>query len=74
MTSIPYDPTFPLNDGRMYAPQPDSKKAVAGRTDVTRYRSKRHSTRIGDNGAIQIIDHDSGDIVCDKPGADGRTI
>ena len=25
MTSIPYDSTFPLNDGRMYPPQPDSK-------------------------------------------------
>ena len=58
----------------MYPPQPDSKKAVPGRTDVTRYRSKRHSTLIGENGAIQIIDHDSGDVVFDKPGADGDTI
>jgi hypothetical protein len=74
MTSIPYDPTFPLDDGRMYPPQPDSKKAISGRSDVTRYRSKRHSTWIGDNGAIQIIDHASGDVVFDKPGADGHTI
>ncbi len=74
MTAIPYDPTFPLNDGRMYPPQPDSKRAVSDRTDVTRYRSKGHSTMIGDNGAIRIIDHGSGDVVFDKPGADGRTI
>jgi len=74
MTSIPFDPTFPLNDGRMYPPQPDSKKAVRGRRDVSRYRSRGHSTKIGDNGAIQIIDHASGDIVLDKPGADGHTI
>ncbi len=74
MTSIPYGPTFPLNDGRMYPPQPDSKKAVGGRTDVTRYRSKGHSTLIGDNGAIRIIDHGSGNVVFDKPGADGRGI
>ena len=74
MTSIPYDPTFPLNDGRMYPPQPDSKRAVPGRTDVTRYRSKRHSTLIGENGAIRIIDHGSGDVVFVKPGADGDTI
>src|SRR5258708_7302237 len=54
MTSIPYDPAFPLNDGRMYPPQPDSKKTVPGRTDVIRYRSKGHSTLIGDGGAIRI--------------------
>jgi hypothetical protein len=74
MTSIPYDPTFPLHDGRMYPPQPDSKKAVSGRADVTRYRSKGHSTLIGDNGAIRIIDHASGGVVFDKPGADGQGI
>jgi hypothetical protein len=74
MTSIPFDPTFPLNDGRMYPPQPDSKKADPGRTGATRYRSRGHSTVIGDNGAIQIIDHCSGKPVFDKPGADGRVI
>ncbi len=74
MTSIPYDSTYPLNDGRMYPPQPDSKKAVRGRTDVTRYRNKGHSTLIGNNGAIQIINHASGEVVFDKPGADGHTI
>ena len=58
----------------MYPPQPDSKKAVPGRPDVIRYRSKRHSTLIGDNGAIQIIDHAAGAVVFDKPGADGHTI
>ena len=40
MTSIPYDPANWMTDGRMYPPQPDSKKAVSGRSDVTRYRSK----------------------------------
>jgi hypothetical protein len=74
MTSIPYDPTFPLNDGRMYPPRPDSKKAVSGRADVTRYRSKGHSTLIADNGAIQIIDRSSGNVVFDKPGADVQGI
>lgn len=71
---IPFDPTFPLNDGRMYSPQPDSQRAVRGRSDVTRYRSKGHSTVIGNNGAIRINDHASGDVVFDKPGADGQTI
>jgi hypothetical protein len=74
MTAIPYDPTFPLNDGRMYPPQSDSKGAVSGRADVIRYRSKGHSTLIGDNGAIRIIDHSSGAVAFDKPRADGHTI
>ena len=74
MTSIPFDPAFPLNDGRMYPPLPDSKRAVPDRTDVTRYRSKGHSTLIGENGAIRIIDHGPGGVVFDKPGADGETI
>jgi hypothetical protein len=41
---------------------------------VTRYRSKGHSTLIGDNGAIAIKDHTSGAIIFSKPGADGRAI
>lgn len=74
MTSIPYDPEFPANDGRMYPPQPDSKRLVKDRSDVVRYRSKMHSVLIGDNGAIQIVDHRAGGIVFEKPGADGRVI
>lgn len=74
MTSIPYDPAFPLNDGRMYPPRSDSQRAVSGRAHVSRYRNKRHSTLIGENSAIQIIDHASGAVVLDKPGADGHAI
>lgn len=74
MTSIPYDPTFPLNDGRMYPPLVDSKRSVPGRADLVRYRSRGHSTIIGDGGAIRIIDHRSGRVVFEKPGADGRAI
>ncbi len=74
LTSIPYDPTFPVNDGRMYPPQPDSKKVVPGRIDLSRYRSKGRSTFIGDNGAIRIIDHGTGRVVFDKPGADGQRV
>ena len=74
MTSIPFDPTFPVDDGRMYPPLPDSKKAVPGLAGVTRYRNKGHSTLIGDNGAVAIRDHSSGEIIFSKPGADGRAI
>ena len=74
MTSIPYDPTFPANDGRMYPPQPDSRRSVPNRSDVVRYRSKRHSVLIGENGAIRVVDHRDETIVFEKPGADGRAI
>jgi hypothetical protein len=30
LTSIAYDPTFPLNDGRMYPPSPTAKGPCAG--------------------------------------------
>lgn len=74
MTSIPHDPAFPLNDGRMYPPLADAKRPVSGRPDLVRYRSRAHSTIISDAGAIQIIDHGSGRVVLEKPGADGRSI
>jgi hypothetical protein len=73
MTSIPFDPANWQNDGRMYPPQPDSLRAVPGRPDVRRFRSKGHNTLVGDNGAIEIRDL-SGRPVLSKPGADGRTI
>ncbi len=74
MTSIPYDPALPLNDGRMYPPQPDSKKLVPGRADVIRYRSRGHSILIGTNGAIQLILGASGPVILNKPGAGGAAL
>jgi hypothetical protein len=73
MTSIPFDPSNWQNDGRMYPPQWDSLRAVPGRSDVRRFRSKAHNTLIGANGAIEIRDL-SGRTVFTKPGADGRTV
>jgi hypothetical protein len=73
MTSIPFDPANWQNDGRMYPPQLDSLRAVAGRSDVKRFRSRSHNTLIGINGAIEIRDL-SGRTIFSKPGADGQTI
>jgi hypothetical protein len=73
LTSIPYDPANWQNDGRMYPPQPDSARIVPGRSDVTRFRSRAHNTRIGDNGAIETRDL-SGRPVLTKAGTDGRMI
>ena len=73
MTSIPFDPANWQNDGRMYPPQLDNLRAVAGRSDVKQFRSGGHKTLIGDNGAIEMRDL-SGRAVLTKPGADGRTV
>jgi hypothetical protein len=74
MTSIPFDPASWQTDGRMYPPQMDSLRAVPGRPDVRRFRSKAHNTLIGDNGAIEIREVSSGRTILAKPGADGQTI
>ena len=74
MTSIPFDLANWQTDGRMYPPQMDSLRAVPGRADVRRFRSKRHSTLIGDNGAIEIRDENGGGTIFAKPGADGQSI
>ena len=73
MTSIPFDPANWQSDGRMYPPQMDSVRAVPGRSDVKRFRSKSHNTLIGVNGAFEIRDL-SGQPILTKPGADGQTL
>ncbi len=73
LTSIPFNPASWQNDGRMYPPQLDNLRAVAGRGDVKEFRSRGHKTLIGDNGAVEIRDL-SGRSVFAKPGADGRTV
>ncbi len=73
MTSIPFDPQNWMTDGRLYPPQGDNWKRVPGRTDVARFRSKRHNTLIRDNGAIRI-ETISGDVVFRKAGADCQEV
>jgi hypothetical protein len=73
MTTIPFDPANWQNDSRMYPPQMDSLRAVPGRSDVRRFRSRSHNTLIAINGAIAIRDL-SGRAIFSKPGADGRTV
>ena len=71
-TSIPNNPSLWESDGRLYPPRADSRRVVAGRADIVRYRSRKHSTLIAENGAIKII---KGSVTClDKPGSDGLTI
>jgi hypothetical protein len=56
----------------MYPPA-DSKKIV-GPQRRDRFLEQGHSTLIGDQGAIRIIDHDSGSRPSRHAGADGRSI
>ena len=73
LTNIPYDPAKWMTDGRQYAPQPDSARDVPGKPRITRYRSFKHNTFIGANGAIKIQAL-SGKVVIDKPGSDGDKV
>ncbi len=73
LTSIPFDPPRWMEDGRMYPPQADRAFAVTGRPDLTRFRSRHHSTFIGANGAIEVRT-DADVVVFSKSGADGRTV
>jgi len=73
LSNIPCVPSQWMNDGRMYPPQADSRRATKN-PRVTRYRSKQHNTYIGQNGAIKIMDIRSGAPVIDKAGRDQRKV
>ena len=72
LTSIPYDPSQWRSDGRLYPPQKDNMLETGG-PQVGGFRSFRHRTLIGLNGAIEIRET-SGRIVFAKPGADGKFV
>jgi hypothetical protein len=75
MTSIPYNPENWQADGWMYPPQQDSLRKVEGHPKVPRFRSLRHNTYIGENGAIEIQTTGSEpEVVFAKPGADNRGV
>lgn len=71
LSGIPYRPARWRDDGRMYPPQPDSARAVDGRPELTRYRSRNHDTWIAKNGAILVRARDTGRTELDLIGADG---
>jgi hypothetical protein len=73
LSETPANPQLRETDGRLYPPQADSAIEVPDRNDLKRYRSRRHNTWIGANGAIRIEDLD-GVLLLSKPGSDGIEI
>jgi len=73
LSGVLFDPTRWQSDGRMYPPQDDSARDVPSHPFVRRYRSRRHNTFIGSNGAFEIHTID-GEVLIAKQGADGRTV
>lgn len=74
LTGIPYNPDRWATDGRLYPPQPDSRRPVPGRPDLARWRSKGHNTYIRENGAIEIVRIQDDLVVFRKSGKDGRGV
>jgi hypothetical protein len=74
LTDIPFDPAAWETDGRMYPPQDDQVRTVAGRPDVRRLVSRGHDTFVRDNGAIVIRSRRSKQVLLRKAGADGREV
>ncbi|MFO0843741.1 MAG: hypothetical protein U0797_15330 [Gemmataceae bacterium] len=74
MTSIPCNPANWRTDGRMYPPQQDSIRDVEGHPNTKRFRSLRHNTFFGENGAIEIQAVSDGAVIFAKPGANGKGV
>lgn len=74
LTDIPFDPARWRTDGRMYPVQDDNASEVEGSPEVTSYRSRKHETLIRSNGAFEIRDAITHEVVLAKTGADGKGV
>ena len=74
MTTIPFDPSSWQTDGRMYPPQDDALRAVDGRDDLKRYRTKNHNIFIRNNGAFEIQETVGARVLVARVGSDGTGV
>jgi len=74
LSGVPFASDNWRTDGRMYPPKDDSAADVDGMPNVTSYRSRRHETYIAANGAIEIRDAHSNEIIFRKNGSDGHGV
>jgi len=70
-SGVPFSPDEYLNDGRMYPPQADAARKVAGRDDVVRYRSRGHNTWVSRTGCIRITTAPANHTIIEKAGSQG---
>ncbi len=76
-SGIPYDPTEPGTDGRMYPPTASFRFAKLEVPGLRCYRQVAHVTFVADNGAIEIrprIGVDLGPILFDLAGKNGKKV
>lgn len=70
-SGVVYNPELWESDDRMYPPHEDNRRYQEG--PCRRYRSVKHHTFVGENGALRIVTLD-GDVLVDKAGNDGRKV
>lgn len=73
VSGIPFDPNFPLDDGRMYPPRADASRTVPGRADLERFRSAKHNTYFSEDEAILIVDLEKR-VILDKADSQARRV
>lgn len=74
-SNVSFDPHYPRDDGRLYPPLEDNARFIDEACRIRRFRSARHETLLGLNGAICIRSlFASQGVLLDKPGADGLTV
>jgi hypothetical protein len=74
MSGVPFNPSYPLDDGRMYPPREDARREVEGRPDLLRYRTRNHNIYVSSEGALRIEEVRGRTCLLSKPDKNGRMI
>jgi hypothetical protein len=74
LSGVRFNPDSWRTDGRMYPVQDDNVADVDGFPNVSSYRSRYHETFIADNGAFEIRDVRTGEVLISKLGSDGKGV